>query len=372
MVYDAYAAEQQLALAVFDLADPSAPELVAELGLPFDLGYASAYRGADAGRGERIVQVGDALVFHAGDVRWRGDEQAPESTASFRIVDLSDPAAPELLDPIERPDAASHGALRVMGESVVSYSVRAVADSQTQAAFFLEVLDLSGDAPQASAPVNVPGEVVALDAESERAVVVAPEFEVLADLEWDECSAEPGAMSYDGEARTCVIVHRRLELVQLDGDQASVLDELEIESERVIRDVIGTRQQVFALLGRSDYLGYDDVDVDWAVGAGGIGHADLAAPQGEIVAVTGLQDGTLEEAFRVEVNAARLDGIDGSGQRLLVPADDAGLGVLDLSDPSDPAYEVRDLYGVCRSLALGEDVAYCALGERGAQSIPLN
>lgn len=363
-LYDRDTGEPSTRIEVIDARDPAAPVHLQSLEIPDSRdfwGYGLGFPLPE----ERTVKVGDALVLFTGHVDYEGN--TPHATASFVVVDLHDPGAPTISATIERPSGLQHGALQVHDGTIVSWHMRPVEGDTSKVRYYLERLDVSDPAdPVASAAVNVPGAVVAYDPEAQRAVTVDFRLESQA-LPADDCWNHPQVYDYDHTNEMCVIGHRELRLVALQGDEATLLQTLDVEGDSArVSGIAAGSDRIFVYLGQGGWYG-------WAEDVGDGGPASYEGPTTEIATLTGLGSDTLEVASRVEIEQAGwwIGTLTASGHDLLFSTDN-GLGELDTSDPSQPTLEIHDLWGYgCWDLQIAGETAYCSMGELGLQAIPL-
>lgn len=347
-------------LDTFDLTDPAAPAHVGSQVLEVQLGW--SYGGVVATPEDRVVEAGDALVLSSGQSYWSEDE---EDTGRFFVIDLSDPAAPQLAVPVDRPGALAHGAMQVLGETVVSWHVEAVDGDTSKVRWFLDRLDVGTPAePRLLPAVNVPGMVVGYDQDSRRAVTVDFAREEVQVSDADECYEQPKFDDYDYDAERCFVAHRRLQLVRIDAGLASVLATADLEGDELrLAAVTTTEDRVFARLSP----GFHAAEV-WPEGSG-MSNIPL-----DHVAVLGPWDGNeLEVASVEEIGLGGWWGgaIQASGTHAALHTD-GGLAILDATDAAAPSLAVHDLVGYgCWDLQLSGGLAMCPMGDYGLQTIPL-
>ena len=366
LIHEVHDEEVQAALQVFDLDDPTSPTHVASLDLTFNI---NANRLPFDVGGEELAaaRVGSFLVLHTSDQDWPDGDGPPVSTASFQLIDVSDPSDPLVRMPVRRPTAMAHGGFQRFGDVLLASHAVAVDEGAEQIAFLLDRLDLSGGEPQLAEPINVPGPVVSYDGK-DRAVVVALELEVDGEMPEEECYGQPSAIDYDYDRGQCHLMHQSLARVELTGDSATVLDELTVEQEGEsgLLGALAGEGVIFVHLGAgSFYGGFDDVPV--GVPAGHLDY-DRLVESSELLVLT-MSGDALEITSRVDLHSDfGLDDARTSGDRLVLPTSGRGLTVLDASDPTSPTTEVHDLFGgYCRGVVLSGEMAYCALHEYGAQ-----
>jgi hypothetical protein len=365
-IYEQDTGESSTRIEVVDARDATAPAFVRTVEVP----GARQWWGYTAGLSlpeARTEKVGDALVLlmGAGDY----DGEMPDASASFAVVDLSDPAAPTLAATVDRPDGLAHGGLQVHDGAIVSWHMQAVDGDPSRVRYFLERLDVSDpQTPVAATPLNVPGAVVAYDAGAQRAVTVDFRLEAVPSTD-DDCWVHPQVFEYDDGEGVCWIAHRELKLVAVHDDHASLLQTLDLEAGTSrVAGIAASADRLFVHLGPGGYWGWDV-----GVAEDGAGDPAFAYPPTEIATLTGLGGDALEVASRVQIEQLGwwLGTVTAAGHDLLLNTDN-GLGVLDTADPAAPSLQIHELWGyACWNVEVDAGVAYCPMGAYGLQAIEL-
>jgi hypothetical protein len=345
-------------VAVFDVRDATLPVWVTTLELPEARGSAPYVPGDLGISRERVVLVGDALVF----VRHAVDPLQTLVTARsyFDVVDVSSPGAPVYVGHVARPDAMAHGDLAVHGRVITSWHMQPAMPDGSQVRFFFERLYVSDPAaPWAATPVNVPGVAAAWDQWSGRLVTIDYSHEGVK-LDEQECWANPRAQAWDADASTCRLTRRPVHLLRVQQAWAAGLDALEVEGQgRLVAARVGD-DRLFAQVSRQ---------------RPSIRFAPATTTAGdEMVVVTGLRGNALVEASRPALPPGVWGWVgllDATGHRLLLSLQ-AGLGELDAEESEAPVLDVHPLYGfTCLDLEVKGSTAYCAMGDQGLQVVPL-
>jgi hypothetical protein len=151
---------------VFDLEDPADPREVGRLeddALRADWELNSDPASIDWS----WAATGAALILRS--ARNVDDDLYGHTVFDFQVIDLSDPSAPELHD-FAMPDEHRSADALFAGETV--YYTFAVQTSKSreerrEVRYFMQTIDVSDPgAPVMSEPINVPGEVIAADGET--------------------------------------------------------------------------------------------------------------------------------------------------------------------------------------------------------------
>jgi hypothetical protein len=163
-------------LALFDFADPLAP--AARGTLDTDALWAQDNSGelrgpaiecldCDPSGGDGPIALTTARALVLRGYRWiavESEKRGGHSSFAFQIVDLSDPHSPRVGRTLAMPEEDhAYGAFAV-GEDVYYRYARPVAGDAERVRFFVQRIGLADpSAPELTAPINVPGELVAVD-----------------------------------------------------------------------------------------------------------------------------------------------------------------------------------------------------------------
>jgi hypothetical protein len=242
VLYDAYGygpeekREIRDGLAVFDVADPSAPTLVKNHGSLRGEGVDDGY---DYGAfelpwvGARVAQVGSALVFQRGRSEWRNDEQVSRESW-LDVVDLSDPEV-AMTTRVDLPAERGHVGLTTRGDQV--FTTHYAQANQGRVFFYVDRIDIQDPRrPKLASSINVPGVLFAVtDAARVVTVSYAPLTRSVAKS--SDCYDTFGYRArftpddpndYAGSG-TCAAERATLHSVRLGSERATLLDSLELE-----------------------------------------------------------------------------------------------------------------------------------------------
>ncbi len=251
-------------LAVFDVSDPAAPELVSLTGLPYPMpwqrGHWSWWYTVEAG--DNVVQLGSAIVVKRDtwDYWWYYDDgqSAPENPELW-VIDVSVPEAPVVSFTQERVEGVRYGALLPRAQQVVtSYHAPAPGQPDGTVAFFLHRLDVSDPShPVWEAPVNIPGSLVEFNPSTNRVVTVDYQARTAPADDWEDCyRISAWDAWFDGDAGLCRYLERSLNLGLYTGD-AVVLQRTHV-FDGWIRAVRATGSRVFVDEQMNYYWWYYD------------------------------------------------------------------------------------------------------------------
>lgn len=373
--------ETTLTFLIVDISERTAPFLAGTFDVEPTDGSKNAYYGG-------IVQTEGALLVgrHSNGNVGPFENAGGERRFSYDVIDLSGGDTLEVVERIQLPAAyatggfgsmvggctidmdwgwyggwwggyygggAAVGAL-VSDDIVTSQHAVPLNDGTGRVRYYLDRIDMTDPrSPQVLEPINIPGQVVHFDAKGQRLVTVDYVLETRPALSWNDCYDDSNYYGYfDEQRRQCRVYRRRLNLLSIDGDQATLLDRKEIDRELRAQSIAVSDQRVFYnTVSYSDDAGPIEQRVG-AIAIGSSGFTDLGeAPiesggyyWGSLVA----RDG---RAFLSQDN--ELTVVDATG-----------------SDVKATAHEMGGWY--CASLEVTETTAYCAMGEHGVRAIPLD
>ncbi len=207
-------------LAVFDVSNPAAPELVSLTGIPHQMpwqrGPWSYWYTVESG--DNVVQVGAAIVVKTDTYsRWwwwgyDGDQQ--EERPELYVIDVSVPEAPEVSFTQNYTENVGYGALLVKGDHVVtSFHAPVPGEPDGVVAFYMHRLDVSNPAqPVWTEPVNIPGSLVEFNPSTNRIISVDYQWRDVPAEDWQECYALSGYGWYNSETGRCIYIERSLNI----------------------------------------------------------------------------------------------------------------------------------------------------------------
>jgi len=354
--------DESTVLDVVDIRDPSAPAYVEQIELPFTRGWSyGPYLGNDE---QRAAIVGDTLVMFAGETEWHESTQQPSSTASFELVDLRDPAHPTHARSIARPSALAHGGLQVFDGVIVSWHMGSANADASKVRFYLDRLDLpTTDTAAAAEPVNVPGTVVAWDETTKRAVTVDFQLETTT-TDSRACWSHPRSWNFDERTGECQLYRRDLQLVEVAGERAVLLDTAALEGENgAVRSVAASESRLFVELQRGAWRWEDE---------GSAGYTEVPTTELAVFSSWTGDELTLGNAMKIGGAYGWVSGLQALDTRAVFVTEN-GLGEVDATDPTSPSVDVHDLFGYyCSDLEAEGSQVYCAMGEFGLQMVSLD
>ncbi|NVB43335.1 beta-propeller domain-containing protein [Pseudenhygromyxa sp. WMMC2535] len=356
--YENYDYKQYARLVSVDVSDPTNPMVDDELDIPGSPSWGPSSLGNVVTSSKWMVNQGQSLVMLTTD-----DDGLSNPV---QVVDLSNPAALEISATLERPEGQTQGMLSVLSDTVVSWHTEPVEGQPGKVRFYFDRLDLDGQPAWAPA-VNVPGIVVAYDADAGRLVTVDFEIETI-QATTDDCFSHPKYWQidwdeYDWENEDqlldCQLISHTLEHLEVDGQGAYLIESVEFEGDYGLEQLFATDTRIFAKLDRTSWT-YDeneyDYEYEYDTKLSVFDISDEALPRTE-------HDG---EAFGHwwQVNAV-------SGPRAVIREDYTSLGLVDASDVEQVEIQHSALpgWGGCYSPVIEGDKVYCPMGSRGLEVV---
>ncbi len=366
--YDETDYRETLVLDAIDISDPTTPKWVSTLELPFAMSYGGWGLGLQ--NQERVAMlVGNALVFAVSESHYV-DDQYVGTDARLEVVDLGDAGKPIHSGTLERSAALAHGGLQLTDGQLTSWHMRAVDDDPSKVRFYFDRFDVSEPSkPRARPPINVPGQPAAYGPAFDRLVTVGFELDVV-DAPADGCWTLPKLWTYGGDDSRCTIANRPLHLLALGDDGAQLLDTLDVEGDDTrMTAAMGDGERLFVMLGGGNGWGWGWGEDD---GIGGGPADDGERPTSSVAVVRGHDGDQLVEASRVVIEDSPWTSMIGTVGATAVLRTNAGIGIVDATDPEEPSLSVVPTWGWgCYNGTIADEAVYCPLGEYGLQVIAL-
>jgi hypothetical protein len=371
---------------VIDASDPAAPRLagrsswqVGDDWYPSEGFWAHGIPGSN--RSSARFDGGVASL----ESRWVSDsDRTGHEEFRLRVIDLRDLSEIGLRT-IDLPSRNGYSGLRVDGDTLVTSHFEPIA-GRDASRFYLDRIDV-GDpsAPVLRNPINVPGIVMHYDAQEGLAVTMdVLRVEQGVQLTWQECGERFATFEFEydlrGDSGTCIGYQQVVRLVSIDGDVARLQDSHEVDVEHALRRLEAGDGRLVGTTGRSDGYGYGRyaADIACAGPCGGYGYG--ASEPEQLLVFSGYEDGELRTGtLELSVDANPWWGWWGAsnlvaaGRRALVTSS-GELAIIDLSDAEHPVVEQTaafsgQTYGVGVSVA--GDRVVLALGAQGCRVIDM-
>lgn len=358
-------------LLTIDLGDPTAPQVLGNVTLPFPMNgyYGYGYYGYGAvSAGADVVQVGESLVFQMLTTDWAtydgSIETEPTETAALAIVDLSDLANPYLAASHALPGNHGHGLLQAHGDVVLTSHFEPVADMPGKVRFFVDRVSLTDPAAPAPQPsVNVPGSIVSFDAATGRGLTVDYERILHADITssqlcWETFGAD-AEFQYDMtdptySTGTCSELNKSFELVSVGTTNATRLDSEPVpEGTRLGNAMVGDDRGFLTAYSDSYYGGG---------GASLLAVGGMAAGELQVASVELISDAGWE--YPVAVNGTRV---------VLAGYYPGSISVVETSDLSELVRVQKASLdeGWFGHVSVVGDQAFCSMGAYGVEVVEI-
>jgi uncharacterized secreted protein with C-terminal beta-propeller domain len=377
-----------------DVSDPSAPKVSGDFELGFTPSYGYGYYYGLVSSGQPVVSTGSTLAF----AQQEYDQNLQAQRGSVVVVEMSDPDKP-VVNSLALPIFTTVTNLVQSGDTVALSHSEPSPVNTVKLRFFLDRVDISNPKkPELLPKVNIPGSLLAYDAESNHAVTVDYRIDTKVGVTAQVCYEQlGGSFSYPpGQAMTdynvtpgnCQLLTQILYLVAIDADNlAHVIDRHELGQSQMVSSAALGDDRLFIGVGARNY--YYAVGGDVAVGVsagvsvggaafvGDVYYPYYAVTPGstKLIVLGGLRSGSFAVG---EVELETGDRFGGSitqlaatGQRAVVATGWQGkLSVVDGADTND-VHVVRDidLAGYVSDLDVADGYAVLSMGTDGAQTV---
>lgn len=368
----------ELTFYIVDISDRTNPELLGTFAVD---GTNDAKNEYYAG----IVQTDNALLVGRSSGYYyydQGSGERAEVTFRYDVIDLSTPAAPQMVKRLEVPSSLASGGwgygvegcsidsgwgwwggfgagnqnALVSGNIVASQHEEEVKDGTGRVRYFLDRIDVSDPkAPRLLPKINIPGTVVHFNADADRVVTIDYLLEEKAANGWEDCYSNNFYGTFDEEQKVCRTYRRRLNVLDLEGNTAILKD-----SQRIDRDA-----RAGSIAVSDDRIFYNVTVWD---------DSDSAAPPKSTIHVLSYDKvGDIKAFDEVALeNTAWWWGqlVARDGRAFM-----AGMNELTVVDARGDKVSLKqhDMGGWgCNELEVHDDVAYCAMGQYGVKSFPLD
>ena len=238
---DKWSHQRTLELYIVDISNRTAPRLTGKFSLdPVHQDQGENYAG--------IVQTDSALLIGRSTVNYdevRDSDDRPQVEFFYDIIDLSDPSELKVVKRFEVPSLLASGGwgygmsgctvdmdygwwgysgygseqnALVSGDLVVSQHEEALSDGSGRVRYYLDRIDVSNPQKPVLLPqVNIPGNVVHFDGDTQRIVTIDYLFDEKPARDWDECYGGNFTSYFDEEEGSCRTYRRRLNVLESEG-----------------------------------------------------------------------------------------------------------------------------------------------------------
>jgi hypothetical protein len=333
-----------------DISDPTAPFIDDS----FELSGGRTWGLDQLGRVDLgsswVVQQGDHIVFLMQD--------SDTSKSQIQVVDIADPSNLALVATLQRPDGQTQGQLSVLSDTIVSWHTEPVEDEPGKVRFYFDRLDASGQQPAWAPKVNVPGVIVAYNADSGRAFTVDFDIEEVA-LNANDCYAHPKYWNFEWNGNNnnddgiCKLISHSLERLDIEGNDATLLASIDITGDAGLSQLHATDSRIFAKTSKPTW-NQDNYDENSALVI-----VDISANNSPVHTVDGAELGQWWW----------MTGVDGT--RMVLQSDGGDIDLVDASTYDQPQIQHSELprWGGCYNPLIDGDTVYCPMGAYGLESV---
>ncbi len=377
-----------------DVSDVDDPKIAGEAELDFYPSNDRAYVPGMIDNGAVSVGIGDRFVFPQHTIQRNNLGFITQNDYSLEIVDFSDADEPQRTT-VKMPPSLGSTGLLVSGNQVVSSHFVVSPTNSSNVRFYLDRVDLSdAQEPKLLARVNIPGSLLAYDAELSRALTVDYRDVVIENISPRQCYeeefgtflvADASLVNWEEGRGPCGARRFQLHLVDIADDEASLLGSYDVDKGVYISAVAMGDDRVF--LGTATSAGYSNgggiampppAISQPGIGGSSIGYYSypITTSSAKLLVASGLSEGELTvAAAEVEVTNSfyGFSALRAKGKKAVLAAGWQGrMSVIDASDADNPVVASSiELPGSVRDLELVGDTAVAALGEAGVQAISL-
>jgi hypothetical protein len=337
-----------------DISNPAAPQVDDVFDIPGQRGWGANNVGNVSTQSSWIAQHGDRLVVLT--------QSQDYESSQVHVVDLSTPDQLEILATLERPEGQTQGQLSILSDTVVSWHTEPVDNQPGKVRFYFDRLELDGPQPSWAPKINVPGIIVAYDADASRAFTVdfhISEFET----DWNTCYEHPKFWRFDwpdnGEVGTCRVMDQTLERLAISGSGAELLETIELETEDLgLAQLYATDTRIFAKVDRVWWDGVGEFDGEYQ-------------EDSELLILDITANSPAVNRFDGEELGGWWSLTSVTGERAVVRANYGQLGLVDASAASQPEIQVSAVpgWGGCYRPVLDGDTVYCPMGAYGLETV---
>lgn len=336
-----------------DVSDPTAPVIVDTFEVPGQRSWGVGQLAGVSTQSSTIAQQGDHLALLT------LDKQQGSKTV-VQVLDLSDPSNIELAATLARPTGQTQGELSVLSDTIVSWHTEPVEGQPGKVRFYFDRLVLDGAEPHWASKINVPGVIVAYDAEQGRAFTV--DFKVSkVEMVPEQCWQHPKFWTLDwnddnAQSASCYLIDRELKRLAISGSSATLIETIDIEGDAGTRQLYATDSRIFAQLDKSSWGGVYDEEYNADTQ---LVTVDIASSETVMHALDGEQLGVWWSIRAVD------------GERAVVNTNTNSLVLIDATNIDQPELLESSVPGWsgCYSPVIDGDSVHCPMGPYGLETV---
>jgi hypothetical protein len=215
-------------LLVFDVINPSQPQLVSTTDFlyPFPRNKDTMPPHTNIHAGDTVVMAGDTIVVRPDGRDWWYWDQTPPVDPALYGIDVSDPTTPVISFEIPRVEDEVYDVLQVKGDLIVTSHYEPIDQNPDTVMYYMDRVDLSNPAaPDFLPPVNIPGSLIDYNPITEKLITVGYTLNSVQTEDPNACW-ELGYYDsrYDSQTDKCSWAVRSLHILDLNGNVALISD----------------------------------------------------------------------------------------------------------------------------------------------------
>ena len=379
-------------VATIDASNPAAPKFLAKAEIPLTerssqgywgywgdgfwdgWGFWSYYGGYSASlvaTGQGALMVGNKLAYlevdhepyevetDKGYKRWQ-----TKIHRKLHVVDLANPSAPALAQPIDLGPSLGTSPLHVLNGVVLTSRWVQSTKNPDKVRFFVDRVDLSTPSPTRLSSVNTPGSLLLADQASQRFVTTDYTATRSNAKDWQACQNQLGYRAFfDYDTNTCVSVSRDFKLSDVNGTRVTLRQTFTPPSQNISGVQIADDRIYVTRYARYDWS---------AASSGPRADGTYAEPalleDGGLWAIGGIRAGQLGIVSQLSGDARW--PLAAFGTKVAV-YDEGGLAIYDTATPTPTLVTGQNLrgYGYTSHVLMSADRAICSLGDWGLQTV---
>ena len=377
----------RLSIAAVDVSDPAKPVMVGKADVAMtehtnDEGYWGFYGdgfwdgygyyshwsssgGALVGSGTGLVQLGSKLAYLEVDYEPYKVELNGQTRYEARIhrklhvVDMASPTAPVINAPIHLGESYGATPLHLSGSTVLTSRWIRSEKNPDKVRFFVDRVDIGGNAPVRLSSINTPGSLLQVDEQSSRFVTTDYIAERNTNTSSQDCYKWAGGRArWDYDTSTCVKVTRSFKLADVAGTTVTLRDTFTPPSQN-LGGVQLAEDRIFVTRFKQ---------YDYSTSTPYENGRLKVLEDGGLWAIGGIRDGKL--AIVSEMKGDAQWPLAAKGTKIALYTE-GGLEILDTSTATPKKLLEANLrgYGYSSHVLLEDNKAVCSLGEWGIQTI---
>jgi len=342
--------------------------------------YLGGVSGGLVGSGTGLVQLGTKLAYleldhepyevyvpgstgsSGGSGTTGGKRWATRIHRKLHVVDMANPAAPVVHQPLELGDSLGSSPLHLASGKVLTSRWIPSDKTPGKVRFFVDRVDISGATPERLSSINTPGSLLAFDEPSSRMVTVDYAVTRKAAADYSDCYKTVGYRAfYDWQSNECILVTRTFKLADVADTKVALKQSFTPPSQNFggvqLADdrIYVTRYRVYDYNARS-------------TPTNGVYEEPPVLEDGGLWAIGGIRAGTLSIVSEMKGDAEWPLAANGTKVALYTQG---GFSIYDTATPTPRLLVEANLrgYGYSSHVLLGESRAIASLGDWGIQTI---